>query len=113
MVLVVFRSRICEEHAEEFQQLADRMLVLAQAMPGFVSYKAFACEDGERVSIHEWESPEHLLAWRNHSQHSKIQRMGREKFYEEYTSYICEPYRESGFKREKGSKANFRLPLEE
>jgi heme-degrading monooxygenase HmoA len=101
MVVVVFRSRIRKENAAEFHQLADSMLQLAQAMPGFISYKAYTSEDGERVSIHEWESPEHLLAWREHPEHAAAQRLGREKFYEEYTSYVCEPYRDSRFKRQR------------
>jgi antibiotic biosynthesis monooxygenase (ABM) superfamily enzyme len=48
MVVTVFRSRLRPEHAEEFQQLADRMLTLARGMPGFISYDTYLSEDGER-----------------------------------------------------------------
>ncbi len=48
MVLAVFRSRLRSENAEEFETLAVRMLELA--------------EDGERVSLIEFESAEHLHA---------------------------------------------------
>ena len=37
MVLSVFRSRLRPEHAEGFQTLADEMMALARAMPGFRS----------------------------------------------------------------------------
>lgn len=73
MVVVVFRSRIRGEGAEEFQRLADEMYSLASSMPGFLSYKVYTAEDGERVSIHEWESAEHLRAWREHPDHRKAQ----------------------------------------
>lgn len=97
MVVVVFRSRIRGEGAEEFQRLADQMYALASSMPGFLSYKVYTAEDGERVSIHEWETAEHLRAWREHPEHRKAQRLGRERFYSDYTLYVCEEPRESRF----------------
>ena len=99
MVTSIFRSRLRPEIADEFGELAARMLELAEAMPGFVSYKVFASEDGERCSIVEFESPEHLRAWREHSQHREAQRIGRERYYEEYTLHVSEPTRESHFQR--------------
>jgi hypothetical protein len=64
MVVVVFRSRLRDGDTEAFQRLADRMHALAASMPGFISYKVYSAEDGERVSIHEWETPEHLRTGR-------------------------------------------------
>ena len=98
MVITVFRSRLRSEHTDDFQRLADRMLQIAQSMPGFISYKVYAADDGERCSIIEFESLEHLQAWREHPEHREAQRLGRERFYEEYTLQIGEPTRESRFK---------------
>jgi antibiotic biosynthesis monooxygenase (ABM) superfamily enzyme len=50
MMLVVFRSRLRNENDSEYQALAPRILELAQSMPGFVSFKSFRADDGERVS---------------------------------------------------------------
>jgi heme-degrading monooxygenase HmoA len=97
--VVVFRSRIREDASGEFQELAERMLAIAREMPGFISYKVYTAPDGERVSIHEWESPEHLRAWREHPEHRKVQALGREQYYEEYTSYVSDEPRESRFRR--------------
>ena len=97
MVVVVFRSRIRPEGEAEFHELADRMLALAQTMPGFISYKAYSADDGERVSIHEWDTAEHLHAWRTHPEHLRVQKLGRERHYAEYTSYVCDAPRESRF----------------
>jgi heme-degrading monooxygenase HmoA len=99
MVLTVFRSRLLSENAEEFGTLADRMLELAQSMPGFVSYKVFRSDDGERCSIIEFETPEELHAWRQHPEHREAQKIGRERFYQSYTLQIGEPDRESRFER--------------
>lgn len=97
MVIVIFRSRIRDDNSAEFQALADRMYEIASSMPGFLSYKVYKNDDGERVSIHEWETPDHLRAWREHPEHAEAQKLGREKFYEDYTLYVCESPRESRF----------------
>jgi len=97
MVVVVFRSRLRDASSADFQQLAERMHALAASMPGFISYKVYVAEDGERVSIHEWESAEHLRAWREHPEHRQAQERGREDFYSDYTLYVCEDPRTSRF----------------
>lgn len=53
-------------------------------MPGFLSIKTFYARDGERVSIVEFESKEAHEVWRNHPEHMKAQRLGRERFYSEF-----------------------------
>jgi heme-degrading monooxygenase HmoA len=97
MVIVVFRSRLRAEHIEEFERDADEMLRLATAMPGFISYKRYTADDGERVSLHEWQSVEDLRAWREHPRHREIQALGRARYYSEYTSYVCDSPREARF----------------
>ncbi len=99
MVITVFRSRLRPEHADEFQDLAAKMLELAESMPGFISHKIYSAEDGERCSIIEFESPDHLRAWRVHPEHLEAQRLGRERFYSEYSLHVAEPTRESRFPR--------------
>lgn len=99
MVIALFRSRLRPENAPEFQALAARMMKVAESMPGFVSYEVYTSEDGRRCSVITFESHEELLAWRNHPEHREAQRMGRERYYEEYTLHVTEPVRESAFRR--------------
>ena len=99
MMVVVFRARIRLGNADKYYALADEMAAIARSMPGFISYKAYFADDGERVSIHEWESAAHLKAWREHPEHVKAQARGRADFYEEYTLYVADGPRESRFKR--------------
>ena len=51
MGLAIFRSRLRSEFEEEYRAMAPRMLELAQAAPGFGSFKSFAAANRERVSI--------------------------------------------------------------
>ena len=99
MVVAIFRARIRPENADAYYALAEEMAKIARSMPGFISWKGYFADDGERISVHEWESAEHLRAWREHPEHVKVQARGRREFYEEYTLYVCEQPRESRFSR--------------
>ena len=105
MVIAIFRARIRPSVREEYYERAEVMAQIARSMPGFVSYKAYSAPDGERVSIHEWETADQLRAWRLHPQHVAMQQIGRERFYEEYTLYVMDSPRESRFVRQEASVA--------
>jgi len=96
-VVTVFRSRLRDGDRAEFDALATRMHELAQGMPGFVEYKTFTAEDGERVSIIVFDSLDHQAAWRQHPEHAQAQRRGRDQFYATYELTVCEVVRQSRF----------------
>jgi heme-degrading monooxygenase HmoA len=96
MIITIFRSRLRPENQEAYEQMAVRMHDLAQSMPGFLSIKTFTAQDGERVSIVEFESEETHNAWRGHSEHMKAQRLGRELFYSEFQIQVCKVERAYG-----------------
>jgi len=73
------------------------MMEIAESMSGFISYKVYSNDDGERVSIHEWDSVEHLRAWREHAELVEAQNQGRARYYSEYTLYVLDNPRESRF----------------
>lgn len=97
MIYGIFRSRLREE-SDAYRRTAQRMEALAAQMPGFVSLKTFRAEDGERVSLFEFESFETLEAWRVHAEHREAQRMGQEVFYSEYQLVVGEAARVTVFK---------------
>jgi heme-degrading monooxygenase HmoA len=74
------------------------MSELARTMPGYVSEKNFVADDGERVTIVEFENEEGLRAWRTNPEHVAAQRLGRQKYYTEYHIQVCTLDRESKFK---------------
>ena len=49
MIVTVFRSRLMPGVREDYVALVDRMVELAETMPGYISHKGFFAEDGERV----------------------------------------------------------------
>ena len=99
MVMVVFRSKLRPGVEEEFVELGDKMLEIAESMPGFISYKVYHAGDGERASIIEFASAEELQAWREQPEHLAAQQRGRDQYYEEYSLVVSEPKRVSNFER--------------
>lgn len=90
MYMNVFRSRKrAQMDAAAYQADAARMVELAQAQPGFLAYKTFVGEDGETVTISEWETIEHARGWQRHAEHATVQGRGRTEYYESYTVYSC------------------------
>jgi heme-degrading monooxygenase HmoA len=99
MVLTVFRNRLRPENVGEYQAWIQRMSALAKTMPGYISHKAFTAEDGERVTIVEFESEEAQRGWATHLEHIDAQRKGRSDFYSEYRLQVCNVVRDTGFKK--------------
>ncbi len=97
MIITVFRSRVRPEALQEYATWAARMSELARKMPGYISHKGFAAEDGERVTIVEFESEETLRAWSQHPDHVEAKKKGRASFYSEYRIQICAVQRDSTF----------------
>jgi heme-degrading monooxygenase HmoA len=97
VVTVVFRSRLRDPDDAEYAELAPRMVDLAKTMPGFVSFERFTADDGERLSLIAFESLEDVDGWREHPEHRAAQRLGRERFYSEYTITVAEQVRSYSF----------------
>jgi heme-degrading monooxygenase HmoA len=101
MFLNLFRNRKrADIDSAAYGADAVRMVELAQAQPGFVSYKHYQSEDGESISVSEWATAEAALAWRQNSEHLAVQAKGRAHYYESYTSFCCADPRVSRFERQ-------------
>ena len=99
MVVVLFRSRLAPEAGDDYSSMAAEMLATAKGMPGFIDFKSFKAEDGERISVIWWSDLDTLAAWRNHPRHRVAQQAGREKWYESYRIEVAEVVRQGVFDR--------------
>src|SRR5262245_14089772 len=103
MIVTVFRSRLLPGVREEYIALVERMAEIAAAMPGYISHKGFFADDGERVTVVEFESEEALQGWRMHPEHIEAQRKARKIYYSEYSVQVCQIIRESKFNRQEAA----------
>jgi heme-degrading monooxygenase HmoA len=95
-IVTVFRSRLRDEH-NGYEAKAEEMESAARAMPGFVDFKSFTADDGERVSIVVFDSPEAHAAWRDDARHRVAQQRGRDEWYAEYRIQVCRLESEHNF----------------
>jgi heme-degrading monooxygenase HmoA len=96
-VVTVFRSRLRPESLDEYHETAARILELARTMPGFVDFKSFEADDGERVSIVTFATMADHHAWRDHPEHRAAQEAGRARFYASYDISVSVVVGESHF----------------
>lgn len=100
MFLVVFRNRKrAGMDAAAYGADADRMEQLAQAQPGFLSFKCYAAEDGEVIALSVWQNEEAARGWALHAEHVEVQERGRTDYYESYTLFACADPRVHSFDR--------------
>jgi heme-degrading monooxygenase HmoA len=98
MVVTIFRNRIRPGVDKEYGAHVSKLLALAQKMPGFVSIKGYAAEDGEQLILVEFETEQAVKAWRDHPEHQIAQELGRSKYYSEYQVQVCNTLRDYSFK---------------
>jgi heme-degrading monooxygenase HmoA len=82
----------------EYSSTGERLLTLASAMPGFISFRHYAGDDEELLAVVEFASAEALTAWRDHPDHRKAQQRGRNDFHAEYEITNCVVMRKYGYK---------------
>ena len=99
MILTVFRSRLNEGVLEEYDHHVAVTSALAERMPGFLGHKMFTAEDGERVTLVEFDSMESQRAWSLSAEHKAAAIAGRRGFYKEYSIQVCTVDRISTFPR--------------
>jgi heme-degrading monooxygenase HmoA len=90
MYVNVFRSRKrADMDVAAYAADAARMDALARAQKGFLAFRTYRAEDGETLSMSEWETEADAQAWRRHAEHAMVQARGRQDYYESYTTYSC------------------------
>ena len=101
MFLVVFRNRKrADIDYAAYEADAARMLELAQAQPGYLSFKSYVADDGEVIALSEWADEASARAWRRVAEHAEVQGRGRAEYYESYTVFACDNPRTHHFTRE-------------
>jgi heme-degrading monooxygenase HmoA len=109
-VVIAFRSRLRDDIRDVYSTHADRIYELGIAMPGYISIKDFVADDGERLALAEFDSLEHLAAWRDQPEHRDAQQAGRDRYYTEYSLQVCSVVRESRWTPATGRRTSDRDP---
>ncbi len=95
MIVTVFRSRLSPGSVDDYSEWASRMSEVARSMPGYLSHKSFTADDGERLTLVEFDSEQSQQDWKDHPEHRAAQALGRDRFYSEYRLQVCSVLRET------------------
>ena len=87
-VAVIFSS-LRREAEDDYAAVADRMVELAAAQPGFLGVESARDTSGFGITVSYWTDEAAALAWRANAEHREAQRMGRERFYAAYALRVA------------------------
>lgn len=93
---VIFTSQRTGEPAD-YGEVADRMVELAQSMPGYLGHESARGTDGLGITVSYWSSLEAIARFRVHGEHAAAQRAGRERYYESYELRVARVERHYSF----------------
>ena len=85
---VIFTNLRKPDSVADYGEAADRMGELAKTMPGYLGIESVRDADGYGITVSYWESEEAIRNWRQHAEHTVIQKMGRDRFYQWYESRV-------------------------
>ena len=100
---VVFSSIRTKEDPEGYNRTADRMVKLARSIPGFLGLDSVRDATGFGITVSYWESEAAIRAWHQQAEHLDAQRLGRERWYEQFEMRVCRVERAYRFEREDAS----------
>jgi heme-degrading monooxygenase HmoA len=98
---VIFTSRHATEH-EGYGEMSERMEELARRQPGFLGVESVR-EGAIGITVSYWDSLDAIYAWRRDVEHREAQRLGRDRWYDDYVIRVARVERARTFSRNAGS----------
>lgn len=74
--------------------IADRMVELAFAQPGFLGIESVRDENGFGITVSYWASERAVANWKTHAEHRVAQEAGKRVWYSDYSVRVARVERE-------------------
>lgn len=81
---VLFSSQRSAGDPEGYGRMAAALEELAPKQPGFLGLESARGADGFGITLAYWESEEAIAAWKRVAAHREAQRLGHERWYEDF-----------------------------
>lgn len=88
---VIF-SNLQTDDLNGYGEMAEKMEKLAAEQPGYLGFES--ARDGLGIAISYWKDEKSMLDWKSNAEHQMAQKLGRDKWYSDYTTRICKVERE-------------------
>ncbi len=96
---VIFSSKRCEGD-DGYGVVAERMVELASAQPGFLGVESARDSSGFGITVSYWDSLEAIRAWKANLEHQVAQGSGQARWYERYEVRVASVERAYSFDAE-------------
>jgi heme-degrading monooxygenase HmoA len=83
---VIFISSLSEK-TDGYAEAADRMVELAQTMPGFLGVESAREERG--ISVSFWKDEASIENWKQQAEHLAAQQRGTQQWYSHYELHVA------------------------
>lgn len=94
MIAVIFASTRTGDDDAGYAVMADEMDAMARGQEGFVSVDSVRDPQTRRgITVSYWRDKSCAAAWKAVAEHLVAQRMGRERWYSEYSVSVAEVLR--------------------
>jgi len=88
-IAVIFSSQLASEHAAAYPSMAEKMVALAKAQPGFLRVESARGADGFGITVSYWADEASVAAWKANTAHLVAQEKGKTDFYESYNVLVA------------------------
>ena len=85
--VVIFTRRMTDD-LDGYDAMAARMVELAEKQEGFIAFNSIA-DAKLGVAISYWKDLESIKAWKQNIEHLQAQKLGRSKFYSDFSLQVC------------------------
>ena len=98
MMLVIVEFALRDGVREQFESALVRMQDRVKDYEGFLGEEPCRSlvDENKFISIFYWRDRESIKAWREDSEHARVQKLGREELLASYKIRVCEVEREYG-----------------
>ena len=93
---VIF-STIFSDNLAGYEEMADRMEILARQQKGYLGIES--ARKGVGITVSYWQNEADILIWKNNIEHTEARELGRKKWYKKYHLRICKVERAYDFEQ--------------
>lgn len=107
MIAVIFEVEPTAQGYEQYLDHAARLKPMLEQVDGFISVERFRslANPEKLLSLSFWRDEESVRAWREHTEHRRSQRGGRDGIFSEYRLRVAEVARDYGLHERKEAPA--------
>jgi heme-degrading monooxygenase HmoA len=99
---VIF-TNLLTENTDGYQEMAERMVLLAEKQAGYLGHES--ARDALGITVSYWDSMEAIKNWKSVSEHILAQELGKERWYKSFKTRICLVERDYDFDRKSDQNA--------